>query len=313
MKLLSPYFFSYVKNMLPDYFDTAAKVSDLTMSLAAGFITGMVIRILLLSLPILLVSALAGFLLGGAQTRFLFAPSLLAFKFSRINPITGFKNIFSGRSFVELFKSILKVAIIASVLYTEIRSRFTGVAQLPGMDVLASLLWIAEAVYSILLKICIIMICLGVMDLLYQWWAYEKQIRMTKQEVRDEYKSTEGDPTIKSRIRQIQNRIRHARMMQKVPKADVVVRNPTHYAVAIRYDARKNHAPTVIAKGKDLIALKIIEVAHQNNVAVMENRPLARGLYEAVEIDREIPEKYYQAVAEVLAFVYNLKRSKRSI
>ena len=299
--------------MLPDYFDTAAKMSELSISAATGFVTGMVIRILLLSLPILLVSALAGFLLGGAQTRFLFAPSLLAFKFSRINPIAGFKKIFSVRSFVELSKSIIKVAIIASVLYTEIKSRFAEAVQLPGTDALGSLLWIAQAVYSILLKICIIMICLGVLDLLYQWWDYEKQIRMTKQEVRDEYKTTEGDPTVKGRIRQIQNRIRHARMMQKVPKADVVIRNPTHYAVAILYDAKKNHAPTVIAKGKDLIALKIIEVAQQNNVAVMENRPLARGLYEAVEIDREIPEKYYQAVAEVLAFVYNLKRSKRGI
>jgi len=313
MRLLSPYFFSYLRKMVPDYFGKAASVGTLTAAGAAGFISGLVLRILLLSLPVLMIAALAGFLLGGAQTRFLFAPSLLKFKFSRIDPVAGIKRLFAVRSFVELLKSLLKVVIIASVLYTEIKARFSEAALLPGKDVLEALVWIADAVYSILLKICIVMICLGVLDFLYQWWDYERQLRMTKQEVKDEYKNTEGDPTVKGRIRQIQNRIRHARMMQKVPKADVVVRNPTHYAVAIRYDALHNRAPTVVAKGKDLIALKIVEVAEQNHVAVMENRPLARGLYEAVDLDREIPEKYYQAVAEVLAFVYNLKRSKQGV
>lgn len=313
MKILSPYLFTYTEGLLPEYFGKISSVSVLTPVSALRLVSHFTFQFLLLSLPILLIAALSGFLLGGVQTRFLFTPSLLAFKFSRIDPIAGFKRLFSANSFVELAKSVLKVVLISTVLYTEIKSRIPGAEQLIGKDILESLLWMAHAVYSILMKICIIMIGLGTVDFLYQWWDYERQIRMSKQEIKDEYKNTEGDPALKGRIRQIQNRIRHARMMQKVPQADVVVRNPTHYAVAIQYDAKKNRAPTVVAKGKDLVALKIVEAAELNDVTVMENRPLARGLYDAVELDREIPQEYYQAVAEVLAFVYNLKRRKRGV
>lgn len=299
--------------MLPEYITQSAELKTLTITVCLRLISKVVLQCVVLALPLLLAAGISGFILGGAQTGFLFAPSLLAFKFSRINPVEGFKRLFSMRSFVELTKSFLKVVIISVVLYTEIKSRIPGAEKLMGMEVLESLLWIADAVYSILIKICVIMIAMGVLDFLYQWWDYERQLRMTKQEIKDEYKTTEGDPLIKGRIRQIQNSIRRARMMQRVPEADVVVRNPTHYAVAIKYEAKKKRAPTVIAKGRDLVALKIVEVAEQNNVAVMENRPLARGLYESVELDREIPPQYYQAVAEVLAFVYNLKRRKRGL
>lgn len=312
-KILSGYFLAYTERMLPDYYDKAATLNGLTSASSLRLVSGFVLQSLALSLPLLLVAALAGFLLSGAQTRFLFAPSLLAFKFSRLDPISGFKRLFSARSFVELAKSFLKILIISMVLYTEIKARVGSTGRLMTMDVGSSLLWIADTVFSILMKVCVIMIAIGILDLLYQWWDYEKRLRMTKQEIKDEYKNTEGDPAVKGRIRQIQNRLRHARMMQKVPQADVVVRNPTHYAVALRYDAKKNRAPTVIAKGADYIAFKIIEIAEENHITVLENRPLARGLYEAVELDREIPEKYYQAVAEVLAFVYNLRRKGRGV
>lgn len=307
-KALSKYLFAYTSNMLTVRVEGIASVAALSDVGALAAITGLIFQFFILALPILLVSAAAGFLLGEAQTRFLFAPEVLKFKFSRIDPISGFKKLFSGKSFVELAKSAFKAALICMVLYGEIKSRLPGALRLMGSQVPDALAWIGQSVYDVIMKICAVMIALGAFDYFYQWWDYERQLRMTKQEVKDEYKNTEGDPAVKGRIKQIQNHIRHSRMMQKVPTADVVVRNPTHFAVAIRYEAKKKKAPTVVAKGQDLIALKIVEAAEKAGVTVMENRPLARGLYEAVPLDGEIPERYYQAVAEVLAYVYALKK-----
>lgn len=154
------------------------------------------------------------------------------------------------------------------------------------------------------------MLVIGVMDYGYQWWEYEKSLRMTKQEVKEEYKETEGNPQIKSRIKQKQRQISMRRMLQDIPKADVVITNPTHFAVAVKYDSNVADAPIVLAKGQDYIALRIKEIAKENNVEIVENKPLARTLYETVEIGGKIPPELYQAVAEVLAYVYNLKRKR---
>ena len=151
---------------------------------------------------------------------------------------------------------------------------------------------------------------LAAFDYLYQWWEYEKNLRMSKQEIKEEYKQTEGDPQIKGKIREKQRQMSSRRMMQNVPKADVIIRNPTHFAVALGYDPQRNKAPVVLAKGADRVALKIVEIGEANDVYIMENRPLARGLYDAAEIDMEIPSEFYQAVAGVLAFVYKLKKEK---
>ena len=154
---------------------------------------------------------------------------------------------------------------------------------------------------------------LAIFDYVYQWWDYEKNLRMSHQELKEEYKQTEGDPQIKGKIRDRQQQMSRQRMMQKVPNADVVIRNPTHYAVAIQYDPEKNSAPVVVAKGADTLALRIVAVAEEHGVYVTENRPLARGLYESVDLDREIPEKFYKTVAEVLAFVYSLRKKEEGI
>ena len=178
------------------------------------------------------------------------------------------------------------------------------------MDIKTAILYLCSTVYSAVTSIAIVFIGLGVADLLYQWWEYEKNLRMTKQEVKEEYKQMEGNPQIKGKIRQKQQEMARRRMMQDVPGADVVIRNPTHFAVAIRYDPEQNHAPLVVAKGADQVAFKIIELAEENKVTLTENKPLARALYSEVDIGREIPAAFYQEVAEILAWVYDLKNKK---
>ncbi|MCX7615021.1 MAG: flagellar biosynthesis protein FlhB [Clostridiales bacterium] len=311
LKLIGPHIFDYLKEMVTSYLLVTAQLQELNVKTTNSLVSAMVIKILLLSLPLLIIAALTGLLLNGSQTRFNISFKQIKFKASRLNPISGMQKMISMRSIVELIKSLIKVAIIAAILYTEIKSRTGQALRLIDLSMTESLIWISSTVFSIVIKIGIIMAGFGVLDYFYQWWDYEKQIRMTKQEIKDEYKMTEGDPEIKGFIKRQQRRMATMRMMQKVPTADVVIKNPTHYAVAIKYESKSNRAPVVIAKGIDFLALKIIEIAESNNVSVTENRPLARGLYESVKVGREIPEEYYQAVAEVLAFVYNLKRRNK--
>ena len=172
------------------------------------------------------------------------------------------------------------------------------------MDIYKSTVRTLELVFDLVKKVCIAFAVVAFFDYLYQRWDYENNLKMTKQEVKEEYKNTEGNPEIKGRIRSIQRQMALSRMMQKVPEADVIVRNPTHFAVALKYDPDKNGAPVVLAKGQDLVALRIIKVGEENRVAILENRPLARALYESCELDREIPAEFYGAVAEILVYIY---------
>ncbi|MGD9559832.1 MAG: EscU/YscU/HrcU family type III secretion system export apparatus switch protein, partial [Oscillospiraceae bacterium] len=170
----------------------------------------------------------------------------------------------------------------------------------------------AEFLMDIVTSVTIIFVFLAGADYLFQRWQFEKDLRMTKQEVKQEYKQTEGDPQIKGRIRQKQREMATSRMMQNVPEADVIIRNPTHYAVAVRYEAGKDKAPVVLAKGADLVALRIVRVGEENGIVTVENKPLARGLYEGVPLDREIPQEFFQPVAEVLAFVYSTSKKHKN-
>ena len=174
----------------------------------------------------------------------------------------------------------------------------------------ATLAFIGDSLMTLVNTVGIIFLVVGVFDYLYQWWDYEKNLRMSKQEIKEEYKQSEGDPQVKGKIKEKQRQMASMRMMQKVPEADVIIRNPTHYAVAIKYDPEKDRAPVVVAKGADHVAFRIIEIGEKNGVHITENRPLARGLYEAVEIDMEIPAKFYQAVASILAVVYKMNKKK---
>lgn len=259
------------------------------------------------TLPLLLIALVAALIVGYAQVGILFTLETLKIQGNRINPLGGFKRIFSMRSVVELVKSILKILIVGWVTYSYLKSKADQVMTLMETDLVDTMFFIGDAAFSVALRICFAMVILGIIDYIYQRYDYEKNLRMTKQEVKDEYKQTEGNPEIKSKIKQKQRQMSMRRMMQEIPKADVVITNPTHFAVALKYDAQKASAPYVIAKGQDYIALRIKQLASENKIQIVENKPLARTLFNTVEIGEAIPPELYQAVAEILAFVYKLK------
>jgi len=263
------------------------------------------------SLPLLLIALTAGLITGYAQVGILFTFETLKPKGNRINPLSGFKRMFSLRSVVELVKAILKIIIVTWVAYSYLKSKTNELLALMGADLLDIITFIGNSAFAVALRICIAMIILGFLDYLYQRYDYEKSLRMTKQEVKEEFKQLEGNPEIKSKIKQKQRQMSMKRMMQEIPKADVVITNPTHFAVALKYDPEKASAPVVVAKGQDYIALRIKQIATENKVQIVENKPLARTLYSTVDIGQPIPPELYQAVAEILAFVYNLKNGGR--
>lgn len=226
---------------------------------------------------------------------------------SKMNPLNGFKRIFSKDSLFELLKSIVKVVIVAYVVYNHISDEAKNLFILYEIDLMQAVALVGQIILDIGLEIGIIFVVVGVADFFYQRWKFSEDMKMTKQEVKDEYKNAEGDPQIKGRVRQRMRESSQRHMMQDVPKADVVITNPTHFAVAIKYDAEVGKAPIVLAKGEDYLAQKIKEVARENGVEIVENKPLARMLYHNVDIGAEIPPELYQSVAEVLAMVYQMK------
>jgi flagellar biosynthetic protein FlhB len=217
-------------------------------------------------------------------------------------------NPFQPRSLVEFAKSILKIVIVGACGFSAVNSRKGDLLGLVGLETPIALNIIGSILVNMIINMCLAMLVLGFLDKKYQTYEYEKSIKMTKQEVKDEHKDTEGDPKIKAKIKSIQMQMARQRMMSAVPQADVVVTNPTHYAVAIQYDKSKAPAPIVVAKGIDYLAFQIRDIAKQNNVPIVENRPVARALYNSVPVDGIIPSDLYVAVAEILAYVYNSKR-----
>lgn len=264
-------------------------------------------------LPIFLVSILAGLISGYAQVGFLFTLEPLKMKLEKLNPINGFKNMFSRRALVELFKSFIKIIISFYVLYLYLKGEINNVSKLVDMDVMNIFMYIGNIAINVSIGIIIALVALAVFDYIFQWWDYERNLRMSKHELKEEYKQTEGNPQIKSKIKQKQRQMSASRMMKEIPKADVVITNPTHFAVALQYEPEKSSAPIVIAKGQDYLALRIKEIAKESSVEIVENKQLARTLYSTVEIGQPIPEDLYQAVAEILAFVYSLKEGKRAV
>jgi len=217
-------------------------------------------------------------------------------------------NPFQPRSMVEFAKSILKLVIVGACGYSAVNSRKGDLLGLVGLEIPISLNVICSILINMIINMCLAMLVLGYLDKKYQTYEYEKSIKMTKQEIKDEHKDIEGDPKIKAKIKSIQMQMARQRMMSAVPQADVVVTNPTHYAVAIQYDKSKAPAPIVVAKGVDYLAFQIRDIAKNNNVPIVENRPVARALYNTVPVDGIIPSDLYVAVAEILAYVYNSKR-----
>ncbi|HEX7058037.1 MAG TPA: flagellar biosynthesis protein FlhB [Bacilli bacterium] len=244
------------------------------------------------------------------QVGFLLTGEPLLPKFGKLNPVEGMKRIFSLRSLVEFLKTMLKLAIIGVIVFYTLWQSRTQVLALARLPLAGVFKFTAQMVVSLGVKIAAVLVLLAFLDYLYQRYEQNKSLRMSKQDIKDELKTTEGDPLIKGKIREKQRRMAISRMMQEVPKADVVITNPTHFAVALRYDSGEMDAPCVIAKGQDFVALKIKEIAQKHEVAIMENKPLARALYSQVEVGEAIPQDLFQAVAEVLAFVYRMKKRK---
>jgi flagellar biosynthesis protein FlhB len=258
--------------------------------------------------PILFAIMLGGVVANLVQTggiRFSLHPLLP--RFHKMNPWNGFKRMFSRIALMELFKSISKVTLISLVAYLTIKGRFDEIPPMMGKSVGQILIYMGEVALEIMIKVLMVMIFLAFLDYIFQRFTYLKNLRMTKQEVKDERKDTEGNPQIKQRVRNVQMEMMKRRMMSAVPEADVVITNPTHIAVVIRYDQENSDAPMVVAKGKGVIAEKIRELAKEHDIPLVEDKPLARLLFKTVEIGQMIPAHLYKAVAEILAYVYRLK------
>ena len=263
-----------------------------------------IIRWLLTVLPFFAFGVVITFLISVIQVGWTVSAKPMQPKLSKFNPINGFKRIFSKDTLFELVKSIFKVGIIIYIAYTSVRDEAGHLFILYELDLKQAIALVGTLIIDIGLKISIVYLIIGIADYAYQKWKFNDEMKMTKQEVKDEFKNTEGDPQIKGRQRRKMQEVSQRRMMQDVPKADVVITTPTHYAVALKYEAEVRPAPYVVAKGEDYLAQKIKEVARENNVEIVENKPLARMLYSNVDIGADIPPELYQAVAEILAVIF---------
>jgi flagellar biosynthetic protein FlhB len=264
--------------------------------------------------PILAIIMAAGLLSNILQTGGLkFSLHPLSPKWSKLNPMKGFKRIFSKTSVVELFKSIFKISVVAIIAYYAVKGHWDEVPTLMGYGVYQTLLFMGEVMIEIMVKVFLVMLILAALDFAFQKFTYLENLRMTKQEVKDERKDLEGNPLIKQRIRTVQMEMTRRRMMSAVPEADVVITNPTHFSIAIKYDMENDAAPVVVAKGQNDIALRIREIAKENNIPLVEDKPLARTLYKNVDVGQLVPASLYKAVAEILAYVYKLKRKTSNI
>lgn len=276
---------------------------ELTLGGARGLLCDSLKIVAGAAAPVMIMAGLAGLICSLAQTGITFAPKKLVPDLSLINPVTGLKNIFSLRALARLILSVAKLIIIALIVFFLVRSRVPWFLALIGKSAWGVLYVSRRICLSMALRIVAAMMGVAVVDYAYQRWSYEKQLMMTKTEVREEHKRDEGDPEVKARQEQVRRTIARSRMMQAVPEADVVVTNPTHIALALRWAEGEMGAPQVVAKGRNWLAEKIKQIAREHAVPVIERKLLAQALYEAVEVGTEIPPKLYYAVAEVLAFV----------
>lgn len=297
--------FSHTYNQIPDLIkltNGSVRVSDMDATLRNSFL-----RTLILMLPFLATSFILSFLADFLQIPWKVTAKPLQPKFSKLNPLNGFKRIFSTQSLMELFKSLLKIGLIGYVAYTSLKDKLDVLYLLFNMPLWQGIATTGDLAISVGLKISFVYLAIAAVDFAYQKWKFKQDQMMTKQEVKDEYKNAEGNPEIKGKQRQRMQEASRRRMMQDIPKADVVITNPTHFAVAVRYNAEEAEAPIVVAKGADYLAQKIKEIAKDNKVEIVENKPLARMLFHNVEIGEQVPPELYQAVAEVLAMVYHMQ------
>lgn len=298
-------YFAGVYNQIPD----VIQMYDGMIPVAAILVLlrGMILQLGIICAPILLVGVAIAIICDVAQVGWKPTTKPLQPKFNKMNPIKGFGRIFSANSLVELVKSIAKILVVCYMAYSYLKGRADEIYLLYDMPITQAIGLIGEIITDIGIRIAAVYMVIAFLDFAYQKWKFHSDMKMTKQEIKDEYKNQEGDPQVKGKQKQRMREASMRRMMQQLPEADVVITNPTHYAVAIKYDPDKYDAPYVLAKGENYLAQRIKEIAKENNIEIVENKPLARMLYANVDIGGLVPPELYQAVAEVLAFVYHLK------
>lgn len=306
----------YIGNGLIDYFSTVyneipsiVKMYDgqLQSTTFLSVFRNMILQMLLLMAPALLVGLVVAFVCDLVQVKWKPTTKPLKPKFSKLNPIKGFSKIFSKNSLMELVKSLLKLGVIGYVAYSYLVDEVWKLYILYEVGLNQALLLIGDILTGVGIQIAGVYMIIALADFAYQKWKHKKDLKMTKQEIKEEYKNQEGDPQVKGKQKQRMQEASRRRMMQQLPEADVVITNPTHYAVAVKYDPDNYDAPVVLAKGEDYLALKIKEIAKENKIEIVENKPLARMLYANVDVGGLVPPELYQAVAEVLAMVYRMQ------
>lgn len=275
-----------------------------SINLMMGWLFDQTLSVLM---PLMIALLVTGIVANVAQFGFNLKEDMLAPDFKKLNPISGVKRLISLKSFVELMKSIFKIGFVGLIAYLMLRGELMTIPSLIHMEVIETAAYMGEVAFKIAFFVCLGLIILATADFAYQRWQHQKDLMMTKQEIKEEHKQSDGDPQVKSRIRSMQMEMAQRRMMDAIPSADVVITNPTHFAIAIKFDPEKMAAPQVVAKGADYIALRIREIAAEHDVPMVENKPLAQTLFRSAEIGDFIPEELYRAVAEVLAYVYRLK------
>jgi flagellar biosynthetic protein FlhB len=266
------------------------------------------VEVAIIIAPVMLAAMVAGVLGNYIQIGFMFSTEAIQMKLERLNPLSGFKRIYSMRALVELAKSLLKIVLVGGVTFYVLWMERDTYLRMSLVSIKSTLSVFGGLAIKMGFAASIVLLFLAFLDYMYQKFDFEKNIRMSKQDIKDEYKKSEGDPKIKGKIKEKQRQMAMRRMMQEVPKADVIITNPTHYAICLKYDEGGMDAPVVVAKGVDLIAQRIKEIAKEHDVVTVENKPLARTLYARVDIGGVIPEDLFKAVAEILAFVYRIKK-----
>ena len=304
----SPIILDAMRQLMSQIFRDLAQRKELSID-SIFTLSGEILSIILPAFaPFAAVIIFVGIFASVLQVGVLITFKAIAPKFNKISPLTGLKRLFSSQSLADFLKSMAKLIIVGFVGYLTYIDKITELNGLSVSTPESILIYNFTVVAEVAGKIVLALVAIAIFDYFYQRWHHEQQLMMTKQEVKDETKQTEGDPQLKARIRQIQREMSNARMMQEVPKADAVIVNPTHFSVAILYDRDVMSAPEVIAKGADHLALRMRTVARENNVPILERPELARDLYANVEIGDDIPERFYKAIAEILAFVYRLRK-----
>ncbi len=306
LKILGPQIYNELTAFMRFVFSHFSTADITLLDLQVLFIN-LTMVLLKTTLPVMVAILVVSVAVNFLQVGVIFSLEPLIPSLEKINPLSGLQRMFSLRSLVELVKSVFKILIIGFFIYRFMVKQAENIPQLISADLMDTLQLTASMTLDLAFQIGGVILVLAALDYFYQWWQHNQSIKMSKQEVKEEYKQTEGDPLIKGKIRERQRALAMRRMMQEVPKATAVVTNPTHYAVAIKYD-KSMSAPQVVAKGQDFLAERIKTLARENGVTIIENKPLARALFSTVEVGDIIPPELYQAVAEVLAYVYRLKK-----